>query len=224
MLRKLIAKIRAKVAPSTPPPAKPAKKPAGPPAPRPTRPDATGKDGKRSRPREERSGRQPREPREPRGKSREGGGRNRRGERPPPPRPSRPSRPPRDDTFEYPRRDPVKPRTPVEIPPQDTAFSKLGLNDPIAYAAAEMGYTDPTPIQTQAVPHVLEGRDLTGSAQTGTGKTAAFALPVLHRLGAHGRLRCLVLEPTRELALQVEEAFQKYSRYTDLTTTIVYGG
>jgi ATP-dependent RNA helicase RhlE len=63
-----------------------------------------------------------------------------------------------------------------------------------------------------------------GQAQTGTGKTAAFALPILHRLGAHGRMRCLVLEPTRELALQVEEAFQQFSKFTDLTTTIVYGG
>ncbi|HEY0943866.1 MAG TPA: DEAD/DEAH box helicase [Opitutaceae bacterium] len=110
------------------------------------------------------------------------------------------------------------------VPPQDTAFTKLGLNDAIAFSVAEMGYAEPTPIQAQAVPVVLAGRDVIGSAQTGTGKTAAFALPILHRLGAHGRMRCLVLEPTRELALQVEEAFQKYSKYTDLTTTIVYGG
>ncbi len=114
--------------------------------------------------------------------------------------------------------------TPVEIPPQDTAFTKLGLNDAIAYSVAEKGYTEPTPIQAQAIPVVLAGKDVIGSAQTGTGKTAAFALPILHRLGAHGKMRCLVLEPTRELALQVEEAFQTYSKYTDLTTTIVYGG
>jgi ATP-dependent RNA helicase RhlE len=118
----------------------------------------------------------------------------------------------------------VKPVTPVEIPPMDTAFTQLGLNAAIAYSVQEKGYTEPTPIQAQAIPVVLAGRDVIGSAQTGTGKTAAFALPILHRLGAHGRMRCLVLEPTRELALQVEEAFQQYSKYTDLAATIVYGG
>src|SRR5690606_3949592 len=129
-----------------------------------------------------------------------------------------------EEVFEHPRRDPVKPVTPVEIPPMDTAFTQLGLNGALGYAVQEMGYTEPTPIQAQAIPVVLAGRDVIGSAQTGTGKTAAFALPILHRLGAHGRMRCLVLEPTRELALQVEEAFQQYSKFTDLTTTIVYGG
>lgn len=114
--------------------------------------------------------------------------------------------------------------TPIDIPAQDTEFSKLGLNDALAYSVAEKGYESPTPIQAQAIPQVLAGRDVIGSAQTGTGKTAAFALPILQRLGAHGKMRCLVLEPTRELALQVEEAFQMYSKYTDLTTTIVYGG
>ena len=106
----------------------------------------------------------------------------------------------------------------------DTAFSKLGLSDPLAYAAQEMGYVDPTPIQTQAIPVVLAGGDVVGSAQTGTGKTAAFALPIIQRLGGHGALRCLILEPTRELALQVEEAFQKFAKFTDLRVTIVYGG
>lgn len=118
----------------------------------------------------------------------------------------------------------MKPVSAVEIPPMDTAFTQLGLNANIAFAVQEKGYDTPTPIQAQAIPHVLAGRDVIGSAQTGTGKTAAFALPILHRLGAHGKMRCLVLEPTRELALQVEEAFQIYSRHTDLTTTIVYGG
>ncbi len=132
-------------------------------------------------------------------------------------------RPERDD-FEHPRSEPIKPVTPIDIPPQDTEFSQLGLNDALAYSVAEKGYTSPTPIQAQAIPQVLAGRDVIGSAQTGTGKTAAFALPILQRLGAHGKMRCLVLEPTRELALQVEEAFQMYSKYTDLTTTIVYGG
>jgi ATP-dependent RNA helicase RhlE len=89
---------------------------------------------------------------------------------------------------------------------------------------AEKGYEIPTPIQTQAIPAVLKGRDVIGSAQTGTGKTAAFSLPILQKLGRHGAMRCLVLEPTRELALQVEESFQGYSRFTDLRTTVVFGG
>ena len=112
----------------------------------------------------------------------------------------------------------------MDIPAQDTVFSALGLNDALAFSVAEKGYTDPTPIQAQSIPLILNGRDVIGSAQTGTGKTAAFALPILQLLGSHGKMRCLVLEPTRELALQVEEAFQLYSKYTDLTTTIVYGG
>ncbi|MFT3782966.1 MAG: DEAD/DEAH box helicase [Nibricoccus sp.] len=112
----------------------------------------------------------------------------------------------------------------MNVPKMDNAFSKLGLADPIAYAVQEMGYAEPTPIQQQAIPIVLTGRDVIGSAQTGTGKTAAFALPILQRLGGHGRLRCLILEPTRELALQVEEAFKKFSKYTDLRVTVVYGG
>lgn len=119
----------------------------------------------------------------------------------------------------------IKPKVAVEIPPQDTAFSKLGLNDAIAFAVAEMGYQEPTPIQAQAVPVVLAGKDVIGSAQTGTGKTAAFALPIIHRLGSHQKkTRVLVLEPTRELALQVEEAIQTYAKHTDLTVTILYGG
>ena len=130
-----------------------------------------------------------------------------------------------DHSYEHPRKEPIKPVSPVTIPPQDTNFTKLGLNDAIAFAVAEMGYNDPTPIQAQAVPVVLSGRDVIGSAQTGTGKTAAFALPIIHRLGAHAKkTRCLVLEPTRELALQVEEAIQKYAKYTDITVTVVYGG
>jgi len=118
----------------------------------------------------------------------------------------------------------VKPAVPVDIPPMDTAFSRLGLNPPLAYAVQEMGYVEPTPIQTQAIPVILAGGDVIGSAQTGTGKTAAFALPIIQRLGAHGKMRCLILEPTRELALQVEEAFQKFAKFTDLRITIVYGG
>lgn len=87
-----------------------------------------------------------------------------------------------------------------------------------------MGYIDPTPIQLRAFPVVLSGKDMIGSAQTGTGKTAAFALPILTLLKKHGSLRCLVLEPTRELAAQVETAFRDYSRFSDLKTGVVYGG
>jgi ATP-dependent RNA helicase RhlE len=118
----------------------------------------------------------------------------------------------------------VKPAAPVDIPKMETAFSALGLSDALAFAVQEMGYVTPTPIQEQAIPMVLKGGDVIGSAQTGTGKTAAFALPIIQRLAAHGKMRCLILEPTRELALQVEEAFQRYARFTDLRVTIVYGG
>lgn len=110
------------------------------------------------------------------------------------------------------------------VPVQDNAFSKLGLIDALAYAVAQKGYETPSPIQAQAIPEVLAGRDVMGSAQTGTGKTAAFALPVIQRLAEHGPMRCLVLEPTRELALQVEQSFLDYSKHTNLTTTVVYGG
>jgi len=133
-------------------------------------------------------------------------------------------RPRKDDTFEHPRREPVKPVTHVDVPKMDTAFTKLGLSDPLAFGVEQMGYVEPTPIQAQAIPVVLRGGDVIGSAQTGTGKTAAFALPIIQRLGTHGKLRCLILEPTRELALQVEEAFQKFAKFTDLRVTIVYGG
>lgn len=88
-----------------------------------------------------------------------------------------------------------------------------------------MGFVDPTPIQLRAIPAVLQGRDLMGSAQTGTGKTAAFACPILSKLGSHQTPpRCLVLEPTRELAMQVETAFRDYGRFTDLTVALLYGG
>ena len=87
-----------------------------------------------------------------------------------------------------------------------------------------MGYGDPTPIQLRAIPPALEGRDVIASAQTGTGKTAAFALPVLQKLATHGRCRCLILEPTRELAMQVETAIRDFSRFTDLRVASIYGG
>ena len=89
-----------------------------------------------------------------------------------------------------------------------------------------MGYVDPTPIQLRAIPLVLTGRDVIGSAQTGTGKTAAFGLPILAKLGQHqpGGPRALILEPTRELASQVETAIRDYARFTNLKVTVVYGG
>ena len=87
-----------------------------------------------------------------------------------------------------------------------------------------MGYTEPTPIQLRSIPPALEGRDLIASAQTGTGKTAAFAIPTLQKLASHGRCRCLVLEPTRELAMQVETAMRDFARFTDLRVGCVFGG
>ena len=103
-------------------------------------------------------------------------------------------------------------------------FKALHLSDSVLRGVQAAGYTDPTPIQLRAIPAVLTGRDLIASAQTGTGKTAAFALPILTRLGAHGRARVLVLEPTRELAAQVETAFRDFARFTDLRTVAIFGG
>jgi ATP-dependent RNA helicase RhlE len=87
-----------------------------------------------------------------------------------------------------------------------------------------MGYGDPTPIQLRSIPPALEGRDIIASAQTGTGKTAAFALPTLQKLEAHGKCRCLVLEPTRELAMQVETAMRDFARFTNLRVGSIFGG
>jgi ATP-dependent RNA helicase RhlE len=103
-------------------------------------------------------------------------------------------------------------------------FTQLGLSPAALQGVRAAGYTDPTPIQARAIPLVLEGRDIIGSAQTGTGKTAAFALPILTRLNQHGALRALVLEPTRELAAQVETAFRDYGRFTNLRVAVIYGG
>ncbi len=103
-------------------------------------------------------------------------------------------------------------------------FKALNLSAPVLRGIQAAGYVDPTPIQLRAIPVVLSGRDLIGSAQTGTGKTAAFALPILSKLGAHGKVRVLVLEPTRELAAQVETAFRDFARFTDLRTVAVFGG
>ena len=111
-----------------------------------------------------------------------------------------------------------------------TNFTELGLAAPILKALQDEGYTTPTPIQAQAIPGVLAGRDLLGIAQTGTGKTAAFALPILHRLAADRRpaqrkgCRVLVLAPTRELASQIAESFRTYGRHLGITVTTVFGG
>jgi ATP-dependent RNA helicase RhlE len=104
-------------------------------------------------------------------------------------------------------------------------FKSLNLSPDILRGVVSAGYTDPTPIQLRAIPVVLSGRDLIASAQTGTGKTAAFALPILSKLGAHGRApRVLILEPTRELAAQVETAFRDFARHTDIRTVALFGG
>src|SRR6185295_14088299 len=104
------------------------------------------------------------------------------------------------------------------------SFKALNLSESVLRGVQAAGYTDPTPIQLRAIPVVLGGGDLIASAQTGTGKTAAFALPILSRLGQHGRPRVLVLEPTRELAAQVETAFRDFARFTDLRTVAIFGG
>jgi len=105
-------------------------------------------------------------------------------------------------------------------------FAALGLSDKVLEGVRAAGYTEPTPIQLRAIPLVLSGKDVIGSAQTGTGKTAAFALPILSKLGKHNPVgpRALILEPTRELASQVETAIRDYARFTDLKVTVVYGG
>ena len=105
-------------------------------------------------------------------------------------------------------------------------FSKLGLSLAVVDGVKAMGYVDPTPIQLRAIPLVLAGRDVIGSAQTGTGKTAAFGLPMLSKLGQHQPAgpRALILEPTRELASQVETAMRDYARFMNIKVTVVYGG
>ena len=109
-------------------------------------------------------------------------------------------------------------------------FESLGLSPELVRAVAEEGYTQPTPIQAQAIPLVLAGRDVLAAAQTGTGKTAGFTLPMLQRLERHGHhggrhaVRALVLTPTRELAAQVEESVRTYGKHMNLRTTLVFGG
>ena len=113
------------------------------------------------------------------------------------------------------------------------SFTTLGLSDEIIRAVTERGYTIPTPIQLQAIPAVLSGGDLLAGAQTGTGKTAGFVLPILHRLSdksikgpSEGRppIRALILTPTRELAAQVEESVREYGKYLKLSSLVVFDG
>jgi len=105
------------------------------------------------------------------------------------------------------------------------AFTQLGLSEPIVQGVRALGFSEPTPIQRRAIPLILTGRDLVGSAQTGTGKTAAFVLPILMRLAVQGEgLRALVLVPTRELAAQVETHARACARFTRVRTGVVFGG
>ena len=115
----------------------------------------------------------------------------------------------------------------------DSAFSKLALAEPLARAVADQGYVTMTPIQAKAIPVVLAGRDVMGAAQTGTGKTAAFSLPLLQKMLRHETasmsparhpVRALVLAPTRELADQVAANVKAYAKHTLLRSTVVFGG
>jgi ATP-dependent RNA helicase RhlE len=109
-------------------------------------------------------------------------------------------------------------------------FASLGLGETLRRALRDVGYTEPTPIQSQAIPELLEGRDLLGIAQTGTGKTAAFALPLLQRLAEERkharprRPRALILAPTRELALQIHDEIERFGKYTKIRQAFIFGG
>ena len=112
-------------------------------------------------------------------------------------------------------------------------FKDLHLIEPIAKALEQEGYTTPTPIQQQAIPHILRGKDVLGCAQTGTGKTAAFAIPILQNLylqkrkeqsAYHQHIKVLILTPTRELAIQIDESLASYGKHTGITHTVIFGG
>lgn len=109
-------------------------------------------------------------------------------------------------------------------------FENLKIVEPILKALAEEGYKVPSPIQEQAIPHALEGKDILGCAQTGTGKTAAFAIPIIQKIygqgnkGSNRKIQSLILTPTRELAVQIEESFRSYGRYTNLKYYSIFGG
>ena len=111
-----------------------------------------------------------------------------------------------------------------------TQFKDLGLAESLLRALEAEGYTEPTPIQSQVIPPMLEGRDVLGTAQTGTGKTAAFVLPILHRLAGIGTrpapktCRALILAPTRELAAQIQDSVRTYGKHSHLSAAVVVGG
>ncbi|HRH96369.1 MAG TPA: DEAD/DEAH box helicase [Prosthecobacter sp.] len=176
-------------------------------------------------------------PRPPRGEGRPPRARGERQERPErdgrrgPPRgrgrdDTRPPRGPREDRPARENHAPVPPPPSPPVPegPYPEAFEVLGLAPAVLAAVRESGYEKPTTIQERSIPIILTGRDVIGAAQTGTGKTAAFALPTLTRLGAPGKFRVLVLEPVRELAAQVVEQFEKYGKHTGLRVLLVHGG
>ena len=132
-----------------------------------------------------------------------------------------------------PRKPAASAGTTAETPVASAAFAELGLIPELLDAVRDAGYTIPTPIQGEAIPLALRGRDLIGLAQTGTGKTAGFTLPIIQRLleGAKAgeadrghRVRALILTPTRELCVQVEESFKKYGRHSDIRVVSIYGG
>ena len=124
-------------------------------------------------------------------------------------------------------RDETAPDPSASTEPEANAFADLGLRDELVATLAELGYEEPTPIQRETIPSVLAGNDLVGQAATGTGKTAAFALPLLHSLdfgGGRARPSSLILVPTRELAMQVSEAIFKYGRTLGVKVVPIYGG
>jgi ATP-dependent RNA helicase RhlE len=159
---------------------------------------------------------------EGRGRPGRGGERGGRDRRPPRERDPEESRGPR---VPLPPAGPLPEQPPEPVGPFPEAFEQLGLSARVLAGIRDMGYATPTTIQEKGIPLALAGRDLVGASQTGTGKTAAFGLPILTKLEAPQHApRVLILEPTRELASQVVEAFDKFNQYTGLRTVAVYGG
>lgn len=174
------------------------------------------------KPRGERSQGERSERRPERGGDRRGGGGGAGGRSRGPQRLANEEREVRPTTRFAPEAPPPPP--PVPEGPYPEAFEALGLSPAVLASVRDLGYGSPTEIQSKAIPVILEGKDVVGASQTGTGKTAAFGLPTLTRLGAPGGIRCLILEPTRELAAQVVEAFEKLGKYTGMRTLLVHGG
>lgn len=118
----------------------------------------------------------------------------------------------------------------LSLPPNKMLFSQLDIISPILKALDKQGYTQPTPIQEQAIPHILNGEDILATAQTGTGKTAAFAIPTLQILSRgkelsnkSNEIKTLILTPTRELAIQIEENFAEYGTHLGLKRVVIFG-